>query len=277
MNRILKYVLIVVLLLTGTSIFVSAKTGKAKQTATETTPFVVVIDAGHGGKDPGCVGKKAKEKTITLNVAKALGAKINNEFPEVKVVYTRSDDRYLTLQQRANIANRNKGNLFISIHVNSVDYDVPGRSKTAGASVYTVGIEKEQSTLSVAMRENSVMELEDDYSAKYSGFDPKSTESYIIFELNNDMHRRQSIQYANFAQNELVSTAGRENKNVRQAGFWVLWATSMPSVLVELDFICNPNSEKFLDSTQGVDKCSDALYNAFSKYYAAYSAGQKKL
>lgn len=274
----IKYLMILILLICGVNTAYCRTTNKAaEKSISANKPFVVVIDAGHGGKDPGCVGKTANEKTITLSVAKALGERIKQRHPDVSIVYTRNDDRYLTLQQRADIANRNKGNLFISVHVNSLDYDVPGREKTAGASVYTVGVEKENNTLGVAMRENAVMELEDDYTARYSGFDPKSAESYIIFELNNDMHLRQSIRFANMCQYELVNTAQRNDKKVRQAGFWVLWATSMPSVLVELDFICNPETEKFLASEHGVGKCSDALFNAFSKYYVAYMAGQKKL
>lgn len=273
-----KYFMILILLFCGVGSAFCRTTGKtAAKTVSAAKPFVVVIDAGHGGKDPGCVGKLAKEKTITLNVAKALGDRIRQQHPDVSIVYTRNDDRYLTLQQRADIANRNKGDLFISVHVNSLDYDVPGREKTSGASVYTVGVEKENNTLGVAMRENAVMELEEDYSARYSGFDPKSAESYIIFELNNDMHLRQSIRFANMCQYELVNTAQRNDKKVRQAGFWVLWATSMPAVLVELDFICNPETEKFLASDHGISKCSDALFNAFSKYYVAYMAGQKKI
>lgn len=278
MDKMLKISLTLILLFVGMGSAMGAGKGRtAAGKAKSANEFVVVIDAGHGGKDPGCVGKNAKEKNITLNVAKSLGKKIADNCQNVKVVYTRSDDRYLTLKQRANVANRNKGHLFISIHVNSLDYDVPGRENTTGASVYTVGVEKEQSTLGIAMRENAVMELEDDYSTKYSGFDPKSAESYIIFELNNNMHCRQSLQFANMVQTELTSTAGREDKKVRQAGFWVLWATTMPSVLVELDFICNPDAEQFLASKDGVDKCSDALYNAFKKYHAAYMAGQKKI
>ncbi len=228
--------------------------------------FVVVIDAGHGGHDSGCVGKVAKEKNITLDVAKRLAERLNRDMPGVKAILTRSDDRFLTLQQRADVANRNNGDLFISIHVNSVAKESPGRATVSGASVYTLGLNKSKNNLNVAMRENSVMELEKDYTRTYKGFDPSSAESYIIFELNQNSHLRQSLDFAAKAQRHLIADAGRANKGVRQDGFWVLWATGMPAVLVELDFICNPAQEAFLNSTDGRVKCADALYNAVAEY-----------
>jgi N-acetylmuramoyl-L-alanine amidase len=228
--------------------------------------FVVVIDAGHGGKDGGAVGTFAKEKDITLNVAKLLGSKISDECENIKVVYTRDTDKYLTLQQRANIANRAKGDLFISIHVNSVDLNSPGRTNVAGSSVFTLGLHKTKDNLDVAMRENSVIKMEDNYTTVYSGFDPNSAESYIIFEMNQNKHMLKSINLASSIQNELTTNAGREDKGVRQAGFWVLWATNMPSVLVELDFICNPTQEKFLSSTDGQEQLANSIFNAFVKH-----------
>ena len=228
--------------------------------------FVVVIDAGHGGKDGGAVGSFAKEKDITLNVAKLLGSKISDECENIKVVYTRDTDKYLTLQQRANIANRAKGDLFISIHVNSVDLNSPGRTNVAGSSVFTLGLHKTKDNLDVAMRENSVIKMEDNYTTVYSGFDPNSAESYIIFEMNQNKHMLKSINLASSIQDELTTNAGREDKGVRQAGFWVLWATNMPSVLVELDFICNPTQEKFLSSTDGQEQLANSIFNAFVKH-----------
>lgn len=228
--------------------------------------FTVIIDAGHGGHDSGCVGKVAKEKNITLDVAKRLADRINKEMPGVKAILTRSDDRFLTLQQRADVANRNSGDLFISIHVNSVAKESAGRASVQGASVYTLGLDKSKNNLNVAMRENSVMELEKDYTRTYKGFDPSSAESYIIFELNQNAHLRQSLDFASKAQRHLVNDANRADKGVRQDGFWVLWATGMPSVLVELDFICNPRQEAFLNSAEGRGKCADALFNAVSEY-----------
>jgi N-acetylmuramoyl-L-alanine amidase len=236
--------------------------------AASNNDFVVVIDAGHGGKDYGCIGNVANEKTITLDVAKRLADKIKAGCSDTKVVLTRDGDYFLTLQQRADVANKAHGDLFISIHVNSVDKSSKNRTSVSGASVYAVGADKERNTLNVAMRENSVIELEDNYNSVYRGFDPNSAESYIIFELSNNLHLNQSLNFASMAQKQLVSTAGRLDKGVKQAGFWVLWATSMPAVLVELDFICNPTQEAFLNSTEGRDKCATALYNAFRQYEA---------
>lgn len=229
--------------------------------------FTVVLDAGHGGHDVGCEGRLTNEKTITLDVARRLGKKITDRYGDsVKVVLTRSSDRFLSLQERADAANKAKGDLFISIHVNSVDKRSKNRRTVHGASVYTCGLHKSENNLRVAMRENAVMELEPDFSAKYHGFDPSSSESYIMFELSQGRHLQQSIDFACLAQEHLIDDAGRADKEVRQAGFWVLWATSMPAVLVELDFICNPDVERFLNSSEGRDKCATALFKAFEAY-----------
>lgn len=232
--------------------------------------FVLVIDPGHGGKDSGCLGDITKEKSIVLDVASRLGRLVAERCPEVKIVFTRDDDSFPSLQQRANIANQANGSVFISIHVNSVDKRNRNRRNIHGASVYTLGLRKSDNNLSVAMRENSVMELEDDYSEKYQGFDPNSSESYIIFELNQNVHMQKSIELANIIQNELVTTAQRADKAVRQDGFWVLWATSMPSVLVELDYICNAEAERFMASDEGKDKLALAICNAFESYYTTH-------
>lgn len=228
--------------------------------------FTVVIDAGHGGKDAGCVGQTANEKTITLDVARRLRDKLEAEDAGTRIVMTRDIDKYLTLQERANIANKADGDLFISIHVNSVDKKSKGRERVKGTSVYALGADKASNNLGVAMRENAVIELEDDYSETYRGFDPNSSESYIIFELSNDLHLNQSLDFASMTQRQLVQHAGRADKGVRQAGFWVLWATSMPAVLVELDFICNPTQEKYLNSTEGREQCAEAIFRAVKEY-----------
>lgn len=229
--------------------------------------FVVAIDAGHGGKDKGCHGIHAYEKDITLDVARLLGKKIaDNPDDSVKVVYTRDNDTFISLDRRAAIANEAGADLFISIHVNSVDMRTKGRRNVHGASVYTLGLHKSDANLAVAMRENSVIELEPDMSAVYQGFDPNQSESYIIFELNQNMHMEQSLKMAALAQEALVNSAGRADKGVRQAGFLVLWATRMPAILVELDFICNQEAEDFLASPEGRQKCADALYEAFCQY-----------
>lgn len=229
--------------------------------------YTVVIDAGHGGKDVGAVDNGIKEKDINLGVAKKLSGMIKKNLKNVKTVMTRDDDTYLTLQERANVANKNKGNLFISIHTNSIDKSNPNRNSIQGSSVYALGLHKDQNNLQVARRENSVIELESDFQQKYSGFDPSKDESYIIFEMAQKRNLSQSLKFANLAQKNLVSIAGRGDKGVKQAGFWVLWATSMPSVLVELDFICNPKSAEFLGSEAGQEKMAKALYTAVEKYF----------
>ncbi len=236
--------------------------------------FVVVIDAGHGGRDAGALGNKSKEKDINLGVALKLGRLIQNNEQGVKVVYTRDKDVYLTLQERANIANRVEGDLFISIHTNSIDKKSPNRKTVAGASTWTLGLHRSKENLEVAKRENSVIYLENDFSTRYEGFDPNSTESYIIFEFMQYKHMEQSINFASDIQHEFVSEAGRVDRGVRQAGFWVLAKTSMPAVLVELDFICNPTQEKFLTSESGQTKMAKAIYNAFSKYKSDYDRKQ---
>ncbi|MGM9861487.1 MAG: N-acetylmuramoyl-L-alanine amidase, partial [Muribaculaceae bacterium] len=236
-------------------------------------PFTVVLDPGHGGKDYGCVGAITNEKTIVLDVARRVGDMIADELPQVKTVFTRKDDRFIELSERAKIANKADADLFISIHVNSVDKRSKGREKVKGASVYTLGLHRTEANLAVAMRENAVIELEPDFSTTYQGFDPNSSESYIIFELTQNQHLNQSIEFADAVQTQLVKAAGRIDKGVRQAGFLVLRATSMPSVLVELDFICNPSSERYLASEQGRKQCASSIFNALRAYYDKHSAG----
>lgn len=246
----------------------TAKTSKSTKSSNKEKEhiYTVIVDAGHGGRDFGCVGKRANEKTINLDVARRLAHKIEDGCTDTRVVLTRDGDYFLTLQQRANIANREKGDLFISIHVNSVAKKSPGRTAVHGTSVYALGADKAEKNMGVAMRENAVMELENDYSTAYRGFDPNSTESYIIFELSSNMHLHRSLDFAALAQEQLVKHAGRADKGVRQAGFWVLWATSMPAVLVELDYICNPEAEKYLDSDDGREQCAEALFRAVRDY-----------
>lgn len=227
--------------------------------------FTIVIDAGHGGHDTGAMDNGAREKDINLGVALALGNMIKKNLPDVKVVYTRSDDTFKTLQQRADIANNAKGNLFVSIHTNSVDKKSANRSSVAGASVYTLGLHKDDNNMSVARRENSVIELESDRES-YQGFDPNKDESYIIFEMAQKKNLSKSIRFASDVQKQLVAVADRKDRGVHQAGFWVLWATSMPSVLVELDFICNPTSTRFMTSSEGQNLLAQSIFNAVKDY-----------
>lgn len=231
--------------------------------------FTLVIDPGHGKQDFGAVGKITNEKSINLAVALKLGKLIKENMPDVKIVYTRNNDTFVPLQGRADIANKAKGDLFISIHANSIDKRAKNYRTIAGASVYTLGFRRSEENLAVAMRENAVMKLESDYSTTYEGFDPNSTESYIIFEMSQNKHMEQSIEAANEIQKELVSTAGRKDRGVRQANFWVLFKTSMPAILVELDFICNPEMERFMNSESGQNKLATAIYNGFARYKAA--------
>lgn len=233
--------------------------------------FVVTLDAGHGGTDYGAVGKKTNEKTITLDVAKRLGALIAEYCPDAKVVYTRTSDTFIPLADRAQIANRAASDLFISIHVNSVDRRNRNRTKIEGCQVYTLGLHKTAENLAVAKRENAVIELETQDTERYAGFDPNSLESDIVYELSQTHRMDQSIELADAVHTQLVSFAHREPKGVRQAGFWVLWATSMPSILVELDFICNPEAENYLKSTSGRQEMAEAVYNAFASYYNTYA------
>ena len=229
--------------------------------------FVVVIDAGHGGNDTGAIDNGVKEKDINLAVAKRLQEDLQKKIKGIKVIMTRSNDTFVTLQGRADIANRNKADLFISIHTNSVDAKNPNRKTVAGTSVYALGLHKDKDNLNVAKRENSVIELEKNHEEKYSGFDPSKDESYIIFEMAQKKNLEQSLKFANFAQRQFVSYAGRKDRGVKQAGFWVLWATSMPAVLVELDFICNPSSAEYMGSAKGQKNLAEALSNAVEQYY----------
>lgn len=237
--------------------------------------FVVVIDPGHGGKDHGAIDNDAREKDINLTVAKRLGELIEKKMKDTDVVFTRDDDTFISLQGRADVANKAKGNLFISIHTNSVDAKNKNRANVAGASVYTLGNHKDDANMGVARRENAVIELENGYQQKYSGFDPNKDESYIIFEMAQKNNVSQSNRFAKMVQQNLVKIAGRKDRGVHQAGFWVLWSTSMPSVLIELDFICNPESAKFMTSKDGVDKLADAIFQAVKIYEQNYRQSQR--
>lgn len=264
-QRVLRSFLLLLPLLAATlSVPVYAGESKAR-------PFVLVLDPGHGGKDYGCIGRLTNEKTVVLDVARRVGDLVAESCGDsIDVVFTRKDDTFIPLDRRAAIANDAGADLFVSIHVNSIDRRSKGREKVHGASVYTVGLHKSEANLGVAMRENGVIELEEDYSETYQGFDPSSSESYIIFELGQNLHMAQSIEMASMVQTRLVDEAGRADKGVRQAGFLVLWATRMPSVLVELDFICNPAAERFLASEKGRKQCAEAIYGAVNEYRRKY-------
>lgn len=225
---------------------------------------VVIIDPGHGGKDPGAVGKTYKEKDIVLAVALKLGEYIEKNYKDVKVIYTRKDDTFIPLDERSAIANRNKADLFISIHANA-------NSKThiIGAETFVMGTQRSSSNLEVAKRENSVITLEEDYSTKYEGFDPENPESNIIFNLLQYTHLEQSLNFATLVQNEFREKAKRYDRGVKQDVFMVLWQTTMPSVLIELGFISHVEEEKYMASKQGQDYLASAIYRAFKEYKTA--------
>ena len=224
--------------------------------------FTVVIDAGHGGHDAGAIGRMGvQEKNLNLSVAKQLGAKIRENYPNVKVVLTRETDVFLPLQERADIANKNHADLFISIHTNAAE-----NRKACGAETFILGTDRMEDNLDVAMRENAVMKLEQDQTV-YQGFDPNSIESYIIFELMQNQYMDKSLQFAELVQGQFVGKLNRANRGVRQAAFWVLLKSACPSVLVEMGFVSNAEEEKWLASTEGKTGIVNSIYNAFENYY----------
>lgn len=224
--------------------------------------FVVVIDPGHGGHDPGAVGKISKEKNINLNVALKLGNMIKKNCDDVKVIFTRTKDVFIPLNRRAEIANNAKADLFISIHTNAL-----ANNRTAkGASTWTLGLAKSDANLAVAQRENSVILYESDYKTRYAGFNPNSAESYIIFEFMQDKYMEQSVHLASLVQKQFRHTCKRVDRGVHQAGFLVLKASAMPSILVELGFISTPEEERYLNSEEGTGTLAKGIYRAFLTY-----------
>ncbi|MGD0341198.1 MAG: N-acetylmuramoyl-L-alanine amidase [Bacteroidales bacterium] len=223
--------------------------------------WVIVIDPGHGGKDPGALGSFSMEKNINLAIALKTGEYLQENLKNVKVVFTRNDDSTVDLKERPKIANRNNADLFISIHSNWA------KSKGAtGAETYIMGLAKDDANLAVAMKENEVMLLEDDYSTKYQGFDPKSPESYIIFTLTQNLFQKQSTDLASKIQTQFSERVNRNDRGVQQAGFWVLFNTTMPAVLIETGFITNIAEEKYLNSKEGQDYIASAIYRACREY-----------
>ncbi|MBI2279254.1 MAG: N-acetylmuramoyl-L-alanine amidase [Bacteroidetes bacterium] len=232
----------------------------------------VVIDAGHGGKDGGCVGSIANEKNIALSISLKLGKYIEENFKDVKVVYTRSTDVFIELAERARIANKANADLFICIHVNSGTV-----TNAIGTETYVMGLHKTESNLKVAQRENASILYEDDYKSKYENFDPNSPESYIVLTLTQSAHLEQSLIFAAKVQKEFTEKVGRYNRGVKQAGFLVLHQTAMPSVLIETGFITNKEEEKFLASDIGQDYMASAIFRAFKEYkYEIESKGIKE-
>ena len=232
--------------------------------------FNVVIDAGHGGKDPGACGSLTTEKALNLAVSQRLAKLIKDSCSDVNVYMTRTTDVFLTLQERANFVNKHNADLFICIHANSAE-----NKKMNGAETYTLGLHKLDSNFDVAKRENSVIMLEDNYQTKYQGFDPNSVESYIMFEFMQDSYLDRSLQFASLVQQQLSSSCGRMDRGVRQAGFWVLHKSACPSVLVEMGFISNPDEEKYLASDKGKQETATAIFNAFLAYKSSVDKKQE--
>lgn len=224
--------------------------------------FTVVIDAGHGGNDPGAIGRKGREKNINLNVALKLGSLIQQNCADTRVVYTRKKDVFVPLHRRAEIANEAKADLFISIHTNSL---ASRNSRVSGTETYTLGLHRTDENLEVAKKENAVILIEDDYKQRYAGFNPNSSESYIIFEFLQDKNMAQSVNFARLVQGQFRANH-RIDKGVHQAGFLVLRETSMPSVLVELGYITNQQEETFLLSENGSSVLAQSIYRAFLTY-----------
>ncbi len=230
----------------------------------------VVIDAGHGGKDPGAMGKHSKEKDITLAVALKTGHYIEKYLPDVKVIYTRKDDRFVPLYKRAEIANKNKADFFISIHCNANKSSGP-----FGAETYVMGLHKSKANLDVAMMENASIMFEDNAGTTYDGFDPSLPQSYIQFTLFQSEYLDQSLQLAYDIQRQFKDRVGRRDRGVHQAGFLVLWKTAMPGVLVELGYLSNPTEEKFLLSEKGQVYLASAIYRAFKEYKQEFEKQNK--
>ncbi len=221
----------------------------------------VVIDAGHGGKDPGAVGRISYEKNVVLPISLQLGRLIKQNYPEIEVIYTRKKDVFVPLDKRADIANKNQADLFISIHANSN----PDALHT-GCETYAMGLHTSEKNLEVAKRENSVIVLEEDYKTKYESFEPKSAESYIIFSLMQNSYLEQSLTFAAKVQEQFSKYTGRIDRGVKQAGFVVLWHTTMPSVLIETGFLSNREEEIYLNSTAGQNAYALSIYKAFAEY-----------
>ncbi len=233
---------------------------------------ILVLDAGHGGKDSGATGQKAKEKDIVLDITLKVGMYVEQNLPDMQVIYTRKTDEFIPLDKRADIANKNNADLFISIHANSNKSNKP-----VGTETYAMGLHKTQGNFEVAQKENSVIVLEENYHSKYEGFDPNSSESYIIFSLMQNTYLEKSLNMASYVQEEFREKAKRTDRGVKQAGFLVLWNTSMPSILVEVGFVSHPNEEEFLISETGQDYLASSIYRAIKKYFIYFEMEELEL
>ena len=223
----------------------------------------VVIDAGHGGKDSGTVGSISKEKDIALKIALELGRIIKENLPDVEVIYTRDKDNFVELEDRAMMANKNDADLFISIHCNAVPAN---KNQIYGTETYIMGVHKDGANFEIAKRENSVILLEENYEERYEGFDPNSPESNILFSLYQNAHLENSLNLADKIEYQFDKRVGRNSRGVRQAGFWVLWRTSMPSVLIETGYLSNPKEERYLNDNLGQVYLASGIFRAFRDF-----------
>ena len=260
----IRYTFILLLLLLVTA----GAYGQKKQNG-NTNPFTLVIDPGHGGVDPGALGKSAKEKDVNLSVSKLFADMVKEKHPEVKIIFTRTTDVQIPLVQRANIANEANADLFISIHSNA------SKNRSAnGCETFTLGAGSSVEAKAAAMYENEVILSEDNFEEIYKGFDPRSSESYIIFELMRGQDMERSAELAQLVQNGMVNNGKLLNRGVSSAGFLVLHRTVMPKILVELGFISNREEEKFLASKEGQKKLAKGIFDGFSRYYSLYGKPQ---
>ncbi len=247
----LKVLLLAITLLNSSASFLTTGTKVA----------TIVIDPGHGGRDPGSSGKSAKEKDVALKISLKFGAYIEKNMPDVKVIYTRKDDRYVALEERPEMANRAKADLFVCIHCNSL----PG-APAYGTETFVMGLDKDKGNFEVAKRENSVMLYDENYKERYEGFDPESPESYILFALSQSAYQESSLKFAQKVEAQFKTKVGRYSRGVKQARFWVLWKTSMPSVLIETGFLTNSKEENYLTSDAGQDKIALGIFHALKEY-----------
>ena len=250
--RVISFLLVILLLGGSKSLTAQEVLGKIK---------CICIDAGHGGKDPGAVSGRLREKDITLAIALKLGKMVSNAYPDMKVVYTRTKDVAVDLRERGKIANKAKAQLFISIHVNKF-----AKPSVRGVETYVLGLHKSEASFQVAMKENEAIHYEEDYSVKYDGFDPKKAESYIMFNFLKNSHLKNSMEFAAPIQKELVAKTRMPDREVRQAGFIVLMDVGMPAVLIETGFISNTHDQKILTSESGQMNIARSIFTAFQTY-----------
>ncbi|CDN31082.1 N-acetylmuramoyl-L-alanine amidase [Mucinivorans hirudinis] len=232
----------------------------------------IVIDAGHGGKDPGATNGKMTEKSITLAVSLKLGEIIKAKHPQIKVLYTRRDDVFVPLHERSNFANKSGADLLISIHTNAAR-----NTQATGMETFIMGVDKSEASLAVAMRENDVIAFESDYSVRYDGFEPGSAESFIIFSLMNYAYRTKSLELATLVQKQYADNFSTPNRGVKQAGLLVLWQSAMPSILTEIGFLSNPTEGKYIASTEGQQKIAQAIFNAVDLYIGSTQTRELKV